>query len=1184
MLIGLPSTNLPKVDIQYSKKTKLPFSSEHSILENYHWSNQQKLKGLETATLNIYPLISSNEYYQTITVKVIFNKGGLEYIKLDKEVSKFLKERVMNWKIAQNWIKKRVKKSTGKIVEETGYWLNFFLNEDNIYFIDHPTLNSQVNMSNVDPRSISFYMHKNLGRSKSRAFNQNIEPNLIEVPILVEGEEDGLFDPDDRIIFFGNGSSGYDIFEGNLNWKQNLYYDQNSCWVFIPSDNNKRGKRITNTIQPNEGTLVDYGMVSFHIEPDLINPESSGIEWLWSPISSGNAHTILVDLNNPKSGINFSFEANFKGNYINDANFSQHKIKLLHGSLDGPQIGSSLIWSGNSTRTLNGSSIDFDLNNGSNLFFFKNYSDNPNSNPYIDYFDLRYGMLLDHSNSSQFFSALKNQKVEFSFSGQKASSSRLWDVTDLESIVNLEFENSGNCFAFVSDSINRYIYFKEDDIKQIESISLSNIVSFNTLRNNHTQTNYVIVGPKSFKDEAEPLMNLRSAIFADLENIYHEFAAGNKDPMAIRTFLQWTQEEWQSPVPNFLLLLGDSGYDYRNINGLSKIIVPTFQVQASRSYATDDLFSCIYGNIPEFATGRFPARNEEEVIDFVDKVLQIELEPLFGPWRQSITIIADDAARPEPNHGSISTGQSHTINSEQISEIIPSKFSLNKLYLLEFPEVSDASAYGVIKPQATEQLIDYINTGTSLISYIGHGSPTQLAQEKLLDLNRGDINQLETGKKLPLWIVGTCSFGHFDDPQTESFAEELIRSRMNAASIVISTSRPITVVGNERYTKDLFQAMFDDKKVTDESVGFILQAIKDGTAESQYFNLFGDPALKLPMPLNSIDSISLEPDTLRTLEIGMANVKQSELIQSGQGFVIFTDANRLVNRQYEISSETYSLSYSLPGATLFRGLFTFDNENFNTKIRVPKDISYSNKPGKLSIYIYNDDDEAFGTLENIHIIGGEEIEDDSGPIITFETSTGKVLNEGDHFYFSEDLKIQFYDPIGINITNETGHEIKVKNLETNQEINVTNKFFYHENSINSGNILYKLENEEFLNIEVIAWDNANNPTQKQIKLFSTDPKSLKLFNCFNYPNPFKTSTQFSFEVTQNSDINLKIFSLAGRRVKSFSFHNVNAGFHIIDWNGRNEIGGKISRGVYIYKLEAKSDNSKSSYIGKCAKY
>ena len=58
--------------------------------------------------------------------------------------------------------------------------------------------------------------------------------------------------------------------------------------------------------------LIDYGMVSFHIEPDLINLESSGIEWLWSPISSGNAHTILIDLDNPKSGINFRLKLNSK--------------------------------------------------------------------------------------------------------------------------------------------------------------------------------------------------------------------------------------------------------------------------------------------------------------------------------------------------------------------------------------------------------------------------------------------------------------------------------------------------------------------------------------------------------------------------------------------------------------------------------------------------------------------------------------------------------------------------------------------------------------------------------------------------------------------------------------------------------------------------------------------------------
>ena len=292
LLIGLPSSNIPKVNVQYSQKDIIPFETDQFEIKKFDWINQQKVKKLETATLIIYPFATKNEYYRSILVEIIFDKSKTKHIKANSETSKFLKNRVLNWDIAQNWIQKKISSEASRIVEEAGYWFNFFLDKDDIYFIDQSTLNSNINMSNVDPRSISLFMHKNLGRSKSRAFHQSIEPNLIEIPIVIEGEEDGSFDPSDKIIFFGHGSSGYDISNDNLDWKQNLYYDQNSCWIFIPNDNSRRGKRITNTLQPNEGTLIDYGMVCFHIEPDLINLEASGIEWLWSSISSGNAQRV----------------------------------------------------------------------------------------------------------------------------------------------------------------------------------------------------------------------------------------------------------------------------------------------------------------------------------------------------------------------------------------------------------------------------------------------------------------------------------------------------------------------------------------------------------------------------------------------------------------------------------------------------------------------------------------------------------------------------------------------------------------------------------------------------------------------------------------------------------------------------------------------------------------------------
>ena len=440
--------------------------------------------------------------------------------------------------------------------------------------------------------------------------------------------------------------------------------------------------------------------------------------------------------------------------------------------------------------------------------------------------------------------------------------------------------------------------------------------------------------------------------------------------MAIRSFIQWTQEYWRSPVPNHVLLLGDGGYDYRNINGNSSIIVPTVQVQASRSYATDDLLASIYGNIPEVALGRYPAKNIQDVSKFIEKVKSIEITPTFGSWRQKVTLIADDAARPEPNHGSIATGQSHTINSEQLANLIPPSIYTEKLYMMEFPEVNDASAYGVIKPDATESLFNTLKNGTAIISYIGHGSPYQLAQEKLLDLNRGDINQINTGTKLPLWIVGTCSFGWFDDPLNESFSEELIKADMNCASMVISTTRAISVVGNERYTKDLFEAIFDNGKVSNQTVGTILQTIKDGTSESQYFHLFGDPGMKIPMPKDTLLSVTISPDTLKTLEKGTFYGNQMVIANSGDGYVSLIDADRYVVRNYDISSETYSLSYSLPGANLFRGQFSFSGSSFEGEIRIPLDISYSNDLARLIIYLNNDTRDVIGVIKSLKLEAG----------------------------------------------------------------------------------------------------------------------------------------------------------------------------------------------------------------------
>ena len=188
------------------------------------------------------------------------------------------------------------------------------------------------------------------------------------------------------------------------------------------------------------------------------------------------------------------------------------------------------------------------------------------------------------------------------------------------------------------------------------------------------------------------------------------------------------------------------------------------------------------------------------------------------------------------------------------------------------------------------------------------------------------------------------------------------------------------------------------------------------------------------------------------------------------------------------------------------------------------------------------------------------------------------------FAINENLTIRLSDPIGINVTNEIGHEIILLDLESGQEKNITNQFYYDYNSIVSGRIILPNLNNKGLNIEIQAWDNANNPSKKSIKLESYNKEKLKIYNAYNFPNPFSRSTKFIFEITKNAQLTLELFTLGGRRIKRFSYNNLQVGYNYVNWNGRNSFGDTIANGVYIYVLKATNANQKTTYIGRCVKF
>ena len=70
----------------------------------------------------------------------------------------------------------------------------------------------------------------------------------------------------------------------------------------------------------------------------------------------------------------------------------------------------------------------------------------------------------------------------------------------------------------------------------------------------------------------------------------------------------------------------------------------------------------------------------------------------------------------------------------------------------------------------------------------------------------------------------------------------------------------------------------------------------------------------------------------------------------------------------------------------------------------------------------------------------------------------------------------------------------------------------------------------------------------------------------NYPNPFNPSTTISFSLPNKAFVNLNVFDLLGRQVKTLINGELSAGLHCIIWDGRDEAGSDVSSGIYLYKL------------------
>lgn len=94
------------------------------------------------------------------------------------------------------------------------------------------------------------------------------------------------------------------------------------------------------------------------------------------------------------------------------------------------------------------------------------------------------------------------------------------------------------------------------------------------------------------------------------------------------------------------------------------------------------------------------------------------------------------------------------------------------------------------------------------------------------------------------------------------------------------------------------------------------------------------------------------------------------------------------------------------------------------------------------------------------------------------------------------------------------------------------------------------------------WDGAIN----QVASEEAIPEAFVLEQ--NYPNPFNPTTTISYQLPRAETVRIIIYDLTGRQVQELLYENKEAGSYSVEWNGNNQIGQRVSSGLYIYQISA----------------
>jgi len=1077
--------------------------------------------------------------------------------------------------------------------------------ETGIYKLDKAFFeDNNINLSSLNPKNIKIY--GNGGGTVPELIANHRNEDLYENPIVVVGESDGSFDNSDYVLFYGQGPDVYHALDQEMRFDKNIYDESNYYFLKISSGEGKRIQSIHDGATPDANQSFDHYNKLIRYERDIINllgafssTHGTGQRWFGEILTNETTKDFSSFFNTPAIVPNtdvkiksvLAARSNREASFSFVLNDNSYNIGTNHVDIsDIEDPYADLVYYENTVSGLNAiNNLRVSFNKeGVNI-----------AEGWIDFIEVNAVVPNRYSGEAYHFhveTSIDDIASEYNISSTVPL--EIWDVTEPYNPKLAPSEFSNNTVSFIGNSdftMKNYFAFSQGS-NNLTPVSAEKIENQNL--HQIDDADFVIIYHPIFKDAAQRLKEHRSqnhqisTAIVNVEDVYNEFSSGRCDPVGIRDFARYLRSV--NSEFNYLLLMGDGTYDYKNIreNNLDQNFIPVYETIESinpiEGFPSDDFYALLSDHegksnlrgALDIAVGRFPVQTLTEANDIVDKIIHYETSPTtLGDWRLRAGFTADD----EDNNLHINQADEIARKVEGNEPVL----NQEKVYFDAFQQISTPG--GERYPQAETTLKENIFKGQLILNYLGHGGNKGWAQERVLKLN--DIEDWNNPDKMPVVITATCSFTSYDDPTIVSAGEEAILKKNSGAIALFTTTRAVYSSQNKRLTEATFDTIFSANNGVNLRLGEILRRAKNSVdtvnANSRKFALMGDPTMRLAFPQNNItidkingkDLSEAAQDTfgaLTKIEIkGRVNDYANNPMTDFNGrldltlFDKHTNISTLANDEGNSSVKVFKLRNNI----LYKGSATVENGEYAIDFYLPQDIDFSIGTGKISMYATDEVSvDAAGYYDDI-IIGGSNqvvLENDAPPSVqlfmnTLNFKDGGLTND------SPILLAQIEDDYGINLSGTSiGHDITaIMDGKTKNTIVLNNFFEPETNNFTKGLVRFPLDDLSpgLHTIEVKAWDIANNSATNSITFRVVD-KSEGEIKVQAIPNPSVDVPIFAIEHDlsgQDIDIDLQIFSITGKLVQEYSDTKYSSGFR-----ENIEIGTNLAPGIYLFKAILRS--------------